>query len=56
MDVLWEYLGYQVFMVRMVYVHAVDTRPFLPHREGPGDEASMGGDTVGAKPSVRYTY
>ena len=27
-DVLWEYLDYQVFMVRLTYVHAVDTRPF----------------------------
>ena len=26
-------------MVRLTHAHAVDTRPFLPRREGPGDEA-----------------
>ena len=29
-------------MVRLVHAHAVDTRPFLPRREGPGDEARVG--------------
>ena len=28
MDVLREYLDYQVFMVRLTHAHAVDTRPF----------------------------
>ena len=27
-------------MVRLTHVHVVDTRPFLPLREGPGDEAN----------------
>ena len=26
-------------MVQLMHVHTVDTRPFLPSREGPGDEA-----------------
>ena len=39
MDVLWEYLDYQIFMVRLTHVQTVDTRSFLLRREGPGDEA-----------------
>ena len=27
-------------MVQLTHAHTVDTRPFLPHREGPGDEAT----------------
>ena len=38
MDVLQKYLDYQVFMVQLAHAHAVDTRPFLPRRKGPGDE------------------
>ena len=26
-------------MVRLMHAHTVDTCPFLPHREGPGDKA-----------------
>ena len=26
-------------MVQLTHAHIVDTRPFLPHREGPGDKA-----------------
>ena len=39
MDVLQEYLDYQVFMVWLAHAHAVDTRFFLLRKEGPGDEA-----------------
>ena len=28
-------------MVGLAHVHAVDTRPFLPRREGPGDQATV---------------
>ena len=28
-------------MVQLAHAHAVDTRPFLPRRDGPGDEANM---------------
>ena len=41
MDVLWEYLNYQFLIVRLVHARAVDTRPFLPCREEPGDETSL---------------
>ena len=27
-------------MVRLTHAHTVDTGPFLPRREGPGDEAT----------------
>ena len=33
-----EYIDYQVFMLRLAHAHAVDTWPFLPRWEGPGDE------------------
>ena len=36
-DVLREYLDY---LVRLAHAHAVDTGPFLPRREGPGDEVN----------------
>ena len=51
-DVLWEYLDYHVFMVRLMHAHAVDTRPFSRHRDGPGNELKstvvvMGGCSLG---------
>ena len=34
-------------MVQLAHAHAVDTRPFLPRREGPGDEAKQKPDVEG---------
>ena len=42
MDVLQEYLDYQVFMVRLTHAQTVDTRPFLPCREGPNGDKPKG--------------
>ena len=35
---IYEYLDCMVQLTH-THTHTVDTRPFLPRREGPGDEA-----------------